>query len=308
MSQENIITARDFEEVLQTTLSPELRKQCAEAVLKYEKLTLQERESYILEVIKVLFKDDLVSAGEHRIGEWEKGWKENLDAFKKTKDINSIIPRYHGKHKLLHWKQDIIRPLVPNFDYHIHILLVDWVIETFLSKLDNLYEFGCGPAYHLLRARRFNPSQHLVGLDWAKSSQSIISEIVSSGIETNIEGHNFDFHEPDYSIKINPNSGILTVAALEQVGDRFEHFLQYLLHKKPTVCVHLEPIDELMDENNLIDMLSVMYFRKRNYLKGFLTRLRELQEQGKIKIIKEQRTYSGSFFIEGHSLIIWKPV
>jgi hypothetical protein len=308
MGKARVITVSEIEEVLHTSLSPALREQCLDADLRYEELTNEERDSYVLEVVELLASNNLSVAGEHRQAEWEKGWSENLEALKKSRSLDSLVPGYHGKHRLLRWKQRIIRPLVSYFDYHIHCLIVDWAIETYLSQVNAIYEFGCGPAYHLLRARRYNPKAHLVGLDWATPSQSIISKTVEMGIETNLEGFNFDFYEPDHSLSFVPNSGILTVAALEQVGDRFEPFLQFLLQKRPAICVHLEPIDELMDQNHLIDRLSVLYCRKRNYLNGFLARLRQLQSQGKVNIHREQRTYTGSFFIEGHSLVVWSPM
>lgn len=303
-----IISVQEIEQVLQTSFSPVLREQCLNADLRYEEITDEERDNYILEVVEFLTGNDVAVIGEHRLQEWEKGWTENLEAFKKTQDLETLVPGYHGKHRLLHWRQRIIRPLVPYFDYRIHCLIVDWAIETYLSQITTLYEFGCGPAYHLLRARRYNPKAHFVGLDWAKTSQSIISEIAASGIDMNIEGRHFNFYAPDYSMDFAPNSGILTVAALEQIGEQFEPFLQFLLRKKPAVCVHLEPIDELMNQNHLLDRLSVLYCRKRNYLNGFLTKLRQLQDQGQVKIHREQRTYTGSFFIEGHSLVVWSPV
>ena len=308
MNQPLVISVPEIEEVLQTSLSPALQEQCLKADLRYEEISDQERDSYILEVVEALNHNYLSAVGVHRLPEWEAGWAENLEAFKRTRNPESLVPGYHGKHRLLHWKQCIIRPLVPHFDYLIHCILVDWAVETYLSHVDAFYEFGCGPAYHLLRARRYNPKARLVGLDWAKASQSTISAIVALGIETNLEGRNFNLYDPDYSLNFAPNSGILTVAALEQVGERFEPFLQFLLQKKPAICVHLEPIDELMNQKHLIDRLSVLYCRKRNYLNGFLTRLRQLQDQGKVNIYREQRTYTGSFFIEGHSLVVWSPL
>jgi hypothetical protein len=308
MNQSSVISISQIEEVLQTTLSSTLQKECLDANLLYEELTDKERDAYVLEVVEVLVRNDVSAAGEQRLPEWIDGWAENLKAFGATHNPESLVPGYHGKHRLLHWKQRIIRPLVSDFDYRILCILVDWTVETYLGRVDTLFEFGCGPAYHLLRARRYNPHARLVGLDWAKSSQDIISEVVVSGNETNLEGHNFNFYAPDYALDFTSNSGILTVAALEQVGERFEPFLQFLLHKKPKVCVHLEPINELMDQTHLIDRLSVLYCRKRNYLNGFLTKLHQLQDQGKVKIHREDRTYTGSFFIEGHSLIVWSPL
>jgi len=259
----------------------------------YEELTAEERDAYILEIIELLLHGDLPVAGERRLPEWEAGWSKALED-------GQLIPRYHGKHKLLHWKQRIVRPLVPDLDYYIHCLIVDWAVATYLSHVDAIYDFGCGTADHLLRIRRYSDTR-LVGLDWAQASQDIISQIEG------IEGRNFNFYEPDHSLDFPPNSGVLTVAALEQVGERFEPFLQFLLEKRPAICVHVEPIDELMDQDNLIDMLSVWYCRKRNYLRGFLTRLRQLRDAGKVDILLERRTYTGSYYIEGHSLVVWSP-
>jgi len=308
MTQPLVISAGEIEELLGAPLSLALRADCIHADLRYEELTQQERDAYILEVVEMLASNDLPVAGEHRLPDWENGWNQELAALQRGEDPKHFIPGYYGKHRLLHWKQRIIRPLIPYFDYRIHRILVDWLVETYLGSVDALYEFGCGPAYHLMRARHYNPGARLVGLDWTEASQRIISGVVASGVETNIEGRNFNFYEPDFSLDLRNNSGILTVAALEQVGDRFEPFLQFLMEKKPRICVHMEPIDELMDPNCLIDRLSVLYCNKRNYLKGFLTRLRELQRENKIKILREQRTYTGSFFIEGHSVVVWSPL
>jgi hypothetical protein len=70
----------------------------------------------------------------------------------------------------------------------------------------------------------------------------------------------------------------------------------------------MEPIAELLDESKLIDNLSVRYFRKRNYLHDYLKHLEWLESIGKIKIIDKRRIWSGSYFIEGHSLVVWKPL
>jgi hypothetical protein len=312
MNKSSVITADEMEEVLQTSLSPALRKECDGASLRYEEISDKERDDYIREVVDVLFKNildkDTKPAGQHRLQEWEQGWNENLEALKKRKDVKDIVPRYHGKHKLVHWRQRMIRPITPDFDYKILCLIVDWSIETFLRDVEALFEFGCGPAYHLLRARKYNPQAKMIGLDWAKTSQEIIKQISNLGIDKNIEGRNFNFFEPDYSIEVPPKSGFLTVAALEQVGDRFDQFLEFVMNKKPSICVHFEPIDELLDQTHLIDRLSTLYFRKRDYLSGFLPKLHRLQDEGKIKILREQRTYTGSFFIEGHSLVVWSPL
>ena len=74
------------------------------------------------------------------------------------------------------------------------------------------------------------------------------------------------------------------------------------------MCIHIEPIEELLDKNILLDYLSIKYFEKRNYLSGFLSGLKKLEKQNKIKILKADRNNIGSLFIEGYSIIVWQPI
>lgn len=302
------ISANDFEKALHTRIPATTRRDIEAADLRYEDLTKKERDDYVREVVELLIQDDITFAGNHRLPDWERGWSENLERLKHGATVESLLPLYHGKHKYVHWEQEVVRPITPYFDYVIHKILLDWGIQEYLHDVAALYEFGCGPAYHLLRFRKYLPHAHLVGLDWTKASQEIISEISTLGLDKDIEGRRFDFFNPDFSLDFRPNSGLLTVAALEQTGDRFGEFVNFILRKKPRICVHFEPVEELLDENNLIDKLSILYFRKRKYLRGFLTHLRNLESEGRIKILKAQRTYTGSQYIEGHSLVVWTPL
>ena len=272
--------------------------------LNYELLNEKELNDYLVDVINVI-TNDIVKSGEHRIHEWEKGWNENLENFLTTKDFFDLIPKYHSKRNYVRWKQNVIKPEDKKFDYYIHIMFVDSIIKHYLQNCNNIFEFGCGPGYHLVRLQEQLPDKNFFGADWTKASQNTIKSI-NDKLSTNITGFNFNFFKPNYTITIPEKSGVYTVAALEQVGEKFDKFIDYLISQKPEICVHFEPIDELLDKTNLIDNLSIRYFRKRNYLKGFLPYLEKLEKEGKVEIVKKQRIFSGSYFIEGHSLVIWR--
>ena len=85
---------------------------------------------------------------------------------------------------------------------------------------------------------------------------------------------------------------------LEQVGHDYKAFISYLLKNKPAICINIEPIAEVLDANKLIDNLAIKYFRKRNYLNGYLDYLKKLEKQNKITITEIKRTYIGSMFAE----------
>jgi hypothetical protein len=301
------ITTEDFEAVFGEKLSPRIAAKVRASDLRYDHLTAGERDVYLLAVLDELTSTTVKAAGEHRQADWEKGWGENLKQFAETGDIGALVPKYHRKRQVVHWRQDVVRAAAPDFDLAVHEILVDYVFEKYLADRPTVLEFGCGPAYHLLRLRRLNPKARLVGLDWARASTEIISRVRELGIDSNIDGHAFNFFQPDYGIDVPEGSGVYTIAALEQVGDRHEPFIQFLLSKRPAICVHLEPIAELLDTGNLIDRASQLYFAKRNYLRGFLARLRQLSDEGRVTLHREQRTYTGSYFIEGHSLVVWSP-
>jgi len=301
------ITVEDIEGVVGFKVSDHCKKLITTFNLQYKEPTKEERDTIILDILNTL-NTPLETAGKHKLEKWEKGWYENFELLKQHKDISSLVPKYFGKHKIARWKGDFVKCITEYFDYKLHIIIVDAILNEYVgTNYDNLYEFGCGPAYHLLRFREFNKDINLIGLDWATSSQSIIKEIAELGIAHKIEGHNFNYFEPDYNININPNSVIFTCASLEQMGENYKDFVNYLIYKKPDLCIHFEPMSEILDQNSLVDKLSVLYFEKRNYLKNYLTYLRELENEGIIEIIKEQRLYGGSYFIEGYPIVIWRP-
>jgi hypothetical protein len=300
----NRISYKDIEEILKFDLDAVVKKNIKEFDLRYQYLTSQERDSKILLILKKL-DEDISFSGEHRLSDWEEGWSENLELFLRNKDINSLIPRYHSKYEILRWKGDFIKSITPSLDYKLHICLVDAILNNYVENDSSVFEFGCGPGYHLLRLSSYK-KVNLYGADWTESSQKIIGNI-NKKFDTSIRGFNFNFFEPNFDLQIPAGSVFYTIAALEQVGENFKKFVDFILKKKPEIVINMEPIDELLDDTKLIDFLSIKYFRKRNYLKNFLPYLEYLESIGKIEILKKQRIFYGSFYVEGHSLIIWRP-
>lgn len=300
------ITSEELEEILGISPDDWTKDQIEYCALEYNEISEYELQKYICHFIDVL-TDDIVFSGKHRLPSWETGWEENMKEFIRTENIQSLIPKYHRKGKLVRWKDKMVSPILPDFDYQLHKIIVDMVIRKYLKDVKQIVEFGCGPGYHLARIANYFPDKKLIGTDWTKMSQTIIQEI-NRVKKLDINGYNFDFFAPDFTLPVDSDTGIYTVAALEQVGNNFSEFVNFLLLKKPSICVHFEPIEELLPDDNVLCKLTQKYFQKRNYLTGYLTYLEILEKEGKIQIIDKRRTYSGSFYIEGHSLIVWKPL
>lgn len=275
---------------------------------KYVEFSPEEVEGLLIKITETLLNPDLQQSGEHRLDQWESGWGENLELFlSDPKNRDLIVPKYFNKYGAVRWRGRFIRPVSEKFEYQSLAVLQDWLFDKYLRNATSIYEFGCGTGHNLLRARDVNPEARLYGLDWAEASQKIIERIAKHGIDLNIEAKKFDYFNPDESFNLAPNSHVYTVASLEQIGDRWEKFVDYLLKNQPKLCIHIEPIAELLDPTKLNDFLSIAYFKKRKYLSGFLDGLRKLEGQGKITIHRAQRTFIGSLFIEGYSVVVWSP-
>lgn len=301
------VTYKDIEKLFNDKMSDYMKNKIAEYKLAYSPLEEKEIEQTLNKIINTITDPFLVYSGPHRLRQWEKGWGENLSDLNNKDASEAVKPHYFGKYEINRINQTFVKAASPNYERNMLYVILDYVFDKYLRKVDNIYEFGCGTGHNLLRAYEVNQAANLFGLDWAKSSQKIIDKMSKSGDIKNIKGYNFDFFKPNQKIKINPNSGIYTVAALEQIGSNFKKFVSYLIKNKPTICLHIEPIAKLLDENKLIDNLSVKYFRKRNYLNGYLAYLKKLEKEGKIKIHEAKRSFIGSMYIEGYSIIAWSP-
>ena len=283
-----------------------VKKKFKESNFIYSELTKKQYNYYIKKIFNEVFFIDLVKSGKKRKKNWENGWKENNDLLRKRKIHRSIVPKYFGKYNILRFNNKLIKPVSKNFELNLFYLIQIYYFSKYLKNFEYIYDFGCGTGHNLENIRLINSKSKIYGLDWVNISSDIINRYYKK--DNNIFFANFDFFNPNKKFNLKKNSAILTIASLEQTGKNYNKFLKYLLNQKPRLCIHIEPINELMFENNTLDFLSILYSYKRNYLKDYLNTLKTLEKTKKIKIIKAERTFIGSLYLEGYSVIIWKPL
>ncbi len=283
---------------------------CRELILdrdfRFRILAGVERDAVILRVLKTL-KADLEVSGPGRQPRWEAGWGENLREFVESNyDPAKLVPKFVRRKEVIRLDGDYILPESETFETDYVCVLRAWIFVRFFQGVGALYEFGVGSGHNLVEASKYLPAAKLVGLDWAPVSKQILEELRRhSGL--NVEGHVFDLNNPDASLRIDDNAGVLTIGTLEQLGRNFGPFIDFLMERKPRVCVHVETLYEVYDQDNLVDWLAAAYLEKRNYLRGFLARMRELEAEGKIRILDLRRTF-GSFYHDGYTYLAWEPL
>jgi hypothetical protein len=182
-------------------------------------------------------------------------------------------------------------------EYKQFIALRAELFGKYFRATEEISEFGCGLGHNLIPL--MGMGKKLRGFDWAPSATRYVAEL-------GIEARYFDMLEPDYSVRLK--GAVFTVHALEQLWEDWGPFLRYLIHEKPELCLHVEPIEEFYDPQDPHDAYCLAYHRKRNYLSGFYTRLLELDEKNEIEIIEARRSLFGGRNHDAYSVVVWRPL
>ncbi len=275
---------------------------------RYEKLGDPERDKMMQEIEKTIESNGFSRVGESRKMIWEQRWNENLlELESHNYPLESLVPNFIIRHPIVRLNQEYVRTFDSNFEFNFFNVFRLWLFGKYLAGVDAVYEFGCGTGFNLVALAKLYPQKRLYGLDWSASSVELVNR-VGKVYGFNMNGRLFDFFSIDSTVDFEHPSAVLTMCALEQVGGDFENFVSFLLEKSPAVCVHMEPLVELYDGKNSVDLLAAKYHRKRGYLEGFLGHLKQLESERRIRIKQIRRLYFGSLYHEGYSYVIWEPL
>jgi hypothetical protein len=298
----------DFAEILGVgaeDLPPECVKRIRERSFAHRVLAGAERDQVLLQVIDSL-DADLPVSGPARIAAWERGWGDICDRFESSGgDPEALWPHYF-KPGVMRLRGEYVRPVDPLFERHFVAVLLAWIAHAHLRDIPTVYEFGCGPGHNLVDLARLLPNARFVGLDWATASQRVVGRL-GSVLKRDVAARRFDMFDPDPTLAIEPGAAVLSVGSMEQLGDRFGAFLDFLRASDAALCVHVEPLHELYDRGTLLDALAARYAEKRGYLRGFLPRIEALRAAGEIEV-RHVRRHLGSQFHDGWGTIIWRRV
>lgn len=273
---------------------------------KHQVLLGAEQDAVVLRVLKTLYSD-LEMTGPHRHQRWEDGWAENLREFVDSNyDPKTLVPKFVKNNEPIRLDGHYVIPEEPAFETNFVTALRNYLFTRWFNDLPGVYEFGCGTGHNLVAFSRLFPEVPLVGLDWATPSQEILG-LLNKHRGINITGRRFDLFAPERELQLIPGSAVFTIGTLEQLGKNFATFLDWLLTQPFAVCINIETLYELYDQNQLFDYLGAKYLEKRNYLHGYLTELKKREQAGQIRIKQVQRTF-GSLYHDGYSYIVWEKV
>ena len=303
-------TAEDFARVFGISpgaMPDTCRKLIANADFSYEVPSVTRHDDIVLGVLQHLDSGAPTQVGPQRAELWERCWAENLDKFIGSEyELEALVPKFIKPDQPVRLNQQYVLPRNPAFELAFFQVCRAFYFHKYLSGIPAAYEFGCGTGFNLVALGQQIPGVSLHGLDWSPSACEMVN-LIGQRHGLDIKGQRFNFFDPDRGMKIAPGSAVITMCALEQVGGKHGAFVDFLLEKRPAICLNMEPIEDLYDESNLADYLALRYHRTRGYLSGFLLRLKALEAEGRLKIMEVRRMYFGSLYHEGYSFVVWRP-
>jgi len=250
---------------------------------------------------------NFTQVGSHRQNIWESCWHDvKKNYVEEGSELTALDPKFMGAHQVIRLHGEFVRPLHQNFETHWFRVYRQWLFRTYLEPFQKVMEFGCGSGFNLAFGAKLYPSKDYVGLDWSQSSVDLINSIAADH-GYSLSGRKFNFFDPDPSVEMDSNTIVMTFSALEQTGERFDTFAEWLLEKKPGLVLSMEPISEFYDMDDPFDKLAFRYHKHRQYLTGYYSWLKKKEEEGKIDILKAHRPAFGNIYQESYSFVVWRP-
>jgi hypothetical protein len=261
----------------------------------------------VLRVLRTIADGPGAVAGPSRQARWESGWRENLDAVRRDGFAPAhLAPRYF-RPDVVRWNGEYVEPEEPLFEQDLFGVVRRVVFASWCADAARVVELGCGTGANLVALTEQFPTIAAIGADWTESSQALLAEAARATGRT-LRGVRFDmFHPHRTALPVDHDATVLTVHALEQLGNGFGPLLQWLVERRPRRVIHVEPIVELYDGGLLIDALARDYHRRRGYLDGYLPALERLAAEDRIRLRAVRRVRFGSLHHEAYSLIVWEP-
>lgn len=212
---------------------------------------------------------------------WDAYWKTQAAGTDPTYLKRTRTFRYNGKYVLA--DEDAEARFASALR---HYLYTEW-----FGGLDAVAEFGCGSGNNLNQLASTHPGMALYGYDWSQAAVDLVRQKHGGG--------RFDMRNPTPVAIDWAELGVLTHGAMEQLGDDFMPFYEFLLSLRANVYVHVEPLMELYGDSPF-DRLATEYHIRRGYLGRFLTQLRKRGD------VQECRTGFGNRYNEGYMVAIWR--
>jgi hypothetical protein len=207
------------------------------------------------------------------------------------------------------WIKNRLELLSPHDAHRQYLSLVCDTLKPFMPAT-SLVELGAGYGSVIIALAQFSDfaGTPIIAGEYTTSGMQLLKYLARSQ-NLAIEVGHCDFASAQvFNFVIPRNSVIFTSYAAAYVSKLSANFIKCLCKCKPNFVIHFEPCYEHCDQNTLLGLMRRRYIEVNDYNTNLIKLLHEQQEEGNIKIIKEEPTVFGNNPLLSVSAIIWKPM
>jgi hypothetical protein len=117
----------------------------------------------------------------------------------------------------------------------------------------------------------------------------------------------FDYNDPRTLDFVPPGGLVYTAHSVEQIPQLPRAFFTGLLRRKPACVVHFEPCYEEQLPDSMLGLMRRRYTELNDYNRNLTALVRELESQGRIRILDYQREVFAVSPMNPTSILAWTP-
>lgn len=157
----------------------------------------KERDDAILAQLKRIQQDTQVVGTEQRTQAWQEGWNEILQNFIASGyDLESLRPQWNKEGAPFRLHKEFYVSDIPYFEYEFQHEIKKALFQQYFADVSNIYEFGCGTGYNLVRLTHMFPGKRLYGLDFVPAVPELL-QLIAEKCGFPIESRLFNVKQPD---------------------------------------------------------------------------------------------------------------
>lgn len=176
-------------------------------------------------------------------------------------------------------------------------------IGEYIGNISTIVELGCGYGYNLEWLNSQYEGKRWIGGEYSNNGILCANKLLKK--EKNIRIMDFDWHHQDWEIfgQYEGKALVFTRHCVEvlPIAEKVLHKFQKYRDKIACV-VHLEPIDEMHQENTTLGLLRKAYARLNDYNTDMLGALKRMG----IKIIGSEYDVIGGNPLDPTSILVWR--
>ncbi len=192
--------------------------------------------------------------------------------------------------------------------YEFRLKRLQDVLSIYLEEDDQLVELGCGCGTNIFSLTLAKRWQSLSGFDISPKGVQAAREAASHFQLGNVHFDLLDLTDSGAEqFAALEGSGVFTYYCFEQLKYVTRTVLENIVRARPRRVVHIEPTFELLKWTSLADWATRLYVMRMDYQNNLYRTLRELEKEGRVRILDVKRLYYGPTHRNDPTLICWEP-